>query len=70
MYSSQFNLTRIFLNSFVVCFLAPVILFHLYGRTILCLRCLRVVLLSREKKRVLVIFFKKWGEKISKQKLA
>jgi hypothetical protein len=35
--SSQFNLTRMFLNSFVTCFLALVILFHLL------VNCLRVV---------------------------
>ncbi len=37
MSSSQFNLTRMFLNSFVECFLAVVILFHLL------VNCLRVV---------------------------
>jgi hypothetical protein len=37
MCSSQFNLTRMFLNSFVTCFLALVILFHLL------VNCLRVV---------------------------
>jgi hypothetical protein len=29
MYSSPFNLTRMFLNSFVTCFLGLMILFHL-----------------------------------------
>jgi hypothetical protein len=76
MCSSPFNLTRMFLNSFVACFLGLVLLFHLlvnclrvvwidclcvcsvcfdysshqvYGRHVLCLRCLRVGLISEGK---------------------
>ena len=39
MYSSQFNLTRMFLNSFVTCFLGLMLLFHLF---VICLRVVSI----------------------------